>query len=550
MTETLGAFALLAWLAYVASRLLARRHLPELVGFLLVGAALGPSGFGLISASELSALRPITEVALAILMFVIGERVSRRALMAAKWTITTGVAQYVLSAIGVFAATTALGADRPVALILAALAGAGAPMTVSHIVSSAKATGSYPVGLVGTHAVSDALATTAFAAVLPVATLLNEADTDVSGAVLDFVQLGIGGIVLGLLGGWFISRLGFQIETSGELLLFVLVHILLGWSIAEWLDISLPLAALVAGATAASISPEGFAVRLFRTVRTIEQPLYLLFFALAGASIHLSDVPNVGAVGVAYIVVRVIAKILGGLFGGMLGGLGLRRSFGLGVSLTPQAGVAVGLAVLASEVLTEGGAGAKAATVVLGSVVLFELVGPLLVARDLAGSAKSSTDEDSEVAPAHSGVPERLLVASPVAAEFPEWIIGLCGRWRAHLVVMMPGEADDPIALRIQEQCAQADVDFEFVPLRSESFTGAVVRTRASTNADFVVLIAPRPQGTTSRLVLFPAERISRQLSCPVLTFPLTTAGPPEPEASRRWPWLASGHHRSSDGDS
>jgi NhaP-type Na+/H+ or K+/H+ antiporter len=237
MTETLGAFALLAWLAYLASRLLARRHLPELVGFLLVGAVLGPSGFELVSSSELTSLRPITEVALAILMFVIGERVSRRALRAAKWTITTGVIQYVLSAIGVFAATTALGADRPVALILATLAGAGAPMTISHIVSSTKSTGNFPVGLVGTHAVSDALATTTFAAVLPVATLLSDVDADVSGALLDFVQLGIGGVVLGLAGGWFISRLGYQIETSGELLLFVLVHILLGWSIAAWLDI-------------------------------------------------------------------------------------------------------------------------------------------------------------------------------------------------------------------------------------------------------------------------------------------------------------------------
>ena len=52
MTETLGAFAVLAWLAYLASRLLARRHLPELVGFLIVGALLGPSGIELVSEHE------------------------------------------------------------------------------------------------------------------------------------------------------------------------------------------------------------------------------------------------------------------------------------------------------------------------------------------------------------------------------------------------------------------------------------------------------------------------------------------------------------------
>lgn len=535
MAEGLAAFAVLAWLAYLASRLLARRHLPELVAFLLVGAALGPTGAGLVSSEELSSMRPVTELALAVLMFVIGERVSVRALRAAKWTITTGVVQYLLSAVGVFVAARAIGADRSVALILAALAGAGAPMTIAHIVSSSRAVGSYPTGLVGTHAVSDALATTTFAAVLPIATLLADADADVAGAVVDFVQLGVGGVVLGVAGGWLISRLGFQIETSGELLLFVLVHVLLGWAIARSVDISLPLAALVAGATAATVSPEAFSVRLFRTIRTIEQPLYLLFFALAGASIHLDDIAGVGMLGVIYIGLRVAAKIIGGLVGGLLGGLGWHRSFWLGVSLTPQAGVAVGLAVLASEVLPE--AGGEAATVVLGAVVLFELVGPLLVAQDLRTVAHADVSDDEVPVPTPTELPARVLVASPTLVDIPEWIVGMCGRWRATLVTLMPAESDSAEVEALHELCAQSDVDYEHLPLRSESFTGAVVRTRSRLEADFVILFAPRPAGGSSRLVLFPAERISRQLDVPVLTFPLPETDGEHLESSRRWPW-------------
>ena len=513
---------------------MARRQLPELVAFLLVGAVLGPSGVELINESELASLRPITELALAVLMFIIGERVSVRALRAARWTLTAGVVQFVISAVAVFFATRAAGADRAVALMLAALAGAGAPMTIAHIVSSAKAVGSYPTGIVGTHAVSDALATVTFAAVLPIATLLVNEDTDVAAAVVDFVQLGIGGAVLGLAGGWLISRLGFQIETSGELLLFVLVHVMLGWSLAAWLDISLPLAALVAGATAASVSPEVFSIRLFRTVKTIEQPLYLIFFALAGASIHLGQVGKVGVVGLTYIAVRVVAKIVGGLLGGVLGGLGWRLSFRLGVNLTPQAGVAVGLAVLASE--SVAGSGAEAAAVVLGAVVLFELFGPLLVARDLRGWASESAESEARD-PSKVELPENVLIASPVAIDVPEWVIDVAARWRSRLHVLMPGEVEK--AARLQERCAAKDVDFVFTSLRSESFTGSVVRERLSTRADLVVLFAPRPLGSTSRLVLFPAERIARQLPVPVLTFPMASEGPPEPESpSRRWPWL------------
>lgn len=536
MSSTLAAFAILAWLAYLASRLLARRKLPELVAFLLVGALLGPSGIELINETELASLRPITEVALAVLMFIIGERVSWRALKSARWTVSAGVVQFVLSAVAVFFATRAAGADRSVALMLAALAGAGAPMTVAHIVTSVRAVGSYPTGIVSTHAVSDALATVTFAAVLPIATILADESADISAAVVDFIQLGIGGTVLGLIGGWLISRLGFQIETSGELLLFVLVHVLLGWSVSTWLDISLPLAALVAGATAATVSPESFSVRLFRTIKTIELPLYLIFFALAGASIHLDDVGEVGLVGVAYIGVRVVTKIFGGFLGGVLGGLQWRMSLRLGVNLTPQAGVAVGLAVLASESVPVSGA--EAATVVLGSVVLFELFGPLLVARDLRGWS-SGSEEGEEPHPSKVELPENVLIAAPVPIDVPEWLIDVAARWRSQLHVLMPGEVEDEHASRIQERCAAKDVDFVFTPLRSESFTGAVVRERAKSRADLVVLFAPRPMGSTSRLVLFPAERITRQLPVPVLTFPMNTAGPPEPEAvSRRWPWL------------
>ncbi len=538
MNSTLAAFAVLAWLAYLASRVLARRHLPELVAFLVVGAVLGPSGVGLVDGRALASLRPVTEIALAVLMFVIGERVSTRALRAARWTLITGVLQYALSAVAVFAATRALGADRSVALLLAALAGAGAPMTIAHVVASVRAAGDYPTGIIGTHAVSDALATVTFAAVLPVATILADQDADVAAAVVDFLQLGLGGALLGLVLGWVVSRLGFQIETSGELLLFVLVHIVLAWALSTWLDISLPLAALVAGAAAASISPEAFSVRLFRTIKTIEQPLYLLFFALAGASIHLDDVVKVGLVGVAYIVVRVVAKIAGGLAGGLLGGLEWRVALRLGVALTPQAGVAVGLAVLASEVVP--GSGIEAATVVLGAVVLFELVGPLLVARDLRGWVNTAEDT-TQVGTEQASLPERILISSPVLTDIPEWLIDVASRWRARVFVLLPGEDDQPEIVRLGERCATKDVDLVFTALRNESFTGAVVRHQSTTRADLVVLFAPRSGGTASRLALFPVERIARQLTVPVLTYPLGDTGDIDEDTTRqrgRWPWL------------
>jgi len=539
VTDGLAAFALLAWLAYLASRVLARRNLPELVGFLLVGAILGPSGVELISSEELLRLQPITEIALAVLMFVIGERASSRALKAARWSVSVGILQYVLSGVGVFFAAEAVGAERSVALLLAALAGAGAPLTISHVVASAKMSTPYTRGLVSTHAVSDAIATTTFAAVLPVATLLANSDADISDAVLDFIQLGVGGLILGILGGLFIAKLGPQIETSGELLLFVGIHLLLGWAITQAVEISLPLAALVAGATASSVSPAPFTQRLFRTIKSIEQPLYLLFFALAGAAIHLSDLPGVGLLGVVYIGVRIAGKIVGAAIGGPIAGLPFKQSLRLGVDLTPQAGVAVGLAVLASESLPEQGA--EAATVILGAVVLFELFGPLLVVKNLGAHKRIEEDAagGEQVLASVDHVPEVILVASPTPMDIPEWIITSAGRWRARIVMLQPGFDDDDHVERVVRLTGEVSIEFDFERLDSESFTGGVVRAHAATNADLVVVFSARATGPSSRLSLTSAERIARQLPCPVLIFPIHAA---EGEADRSptarfWPF-------------
>ena len=530
LTDGLAAFAVLAYLAYLASRVLARQNLPELLGFLLAGVLLGPSALGLVSEEDLSRFQPLTEIALAILMFVIGERVSRRALGAARWAVTAGVTQFVLAAGATYVAIQWAGGSQSVALLLAVLAGAGAPMTVAHVVTSTRASGPYPAGLVGTHAVCDSLAVVAFAAVLPAATLLVSDDADIAEAVVDFIRLGVGGFALGLAGGLIISRLGRQIETSGELLLFVLIHLLLGWAIADVLDVSLPLAAVVAGATASTTSPTNFSQRLFRTVRSIEQPVYLMFFALAGAGIHLEDVPQVGLLGITYIAVRTVTKIVGGTAGGLLGGLGWRQARRLGIDLIPQAGVAVGLAALAAEQLPEQGS--EVATVVLGSVVLFELVGPVLVARGLRRSDNGDPDGPFRPPPSIDlqAIPEKVLVAGQEPVALPAWLLDCCHRWHAQMIVLTPAGDGDPDMEKLRARAAAAMVDLhvELVDeIRQESFTGLVVRAAEEAAADLVVLFTPKrtEPHASSRLVLWPNERIARELTVPVVSYPVPDPG-------------------------
>ncbi len=527
MGDTFVALTIMAWLAYVASRVL-RRSLPEFIAFLLVGVLLGPEGAGLIDAGDLGRLSGITGVALAILMFIIGERVSFRSLRVRAWVPAVGAIQYVVAAGAVFGAATWAGADRDTALLLGALGGAGAPLTVSAVAASVRARGQYVEGLVGVHAVADALAAMVFAGLLAVLAGTNGEPVE---TLARFLRLGAGGVALGAVVGWVTARFGSSIETTGELLLFVLVQVLATAALAEFLGVSLPLAALTTGAVAGSLGTADAAQRTFVAARSVEQPLYLLFFALAGASIHIGELGALGVLGLAYLLSRTVGKLLGGFLGGLAGRLGERRSATLGIDLIPQAGVAVGLAVIAAEQLP--GPGAEVASIVLGSVVVFELVGPMLVVRNLKRDAREP-EAHHAAGPVDHSLPRHVLVASAVAADVPDWVIDLCARNHAELTVAVYGEEDeDVVALR--SRTGRRGVPFRFVPLRGESFTGAVIRAAREASAELVVLlVAAADANRDARLLLLPHERIARHLTCPVLFLPATTQERSRPGPLRR----------------
>lgn len=506
MSETGLALTVLAWLAYFVSRMLQKRRLPELVAFLLVGALLGPSALGLIDDAGLLGLQPFTQLALAVLMFMIGERVSLRALRAASWVAPAAMLQFIACGGLVYLAVRVAGADDATALLLAVLAGAGAPMTVAAVVSSTQASGPYGRALVGAHAAADALAALAFALALPTAAILVTGSGGIGGVALSFARLGIGAAALGVVLGWIVGRFSARIDTSGELLLFALVHVLVASALSTLLDLSLPLAALVMGAVAATVGPQESGQRLFVAVRAIEQPLYLLFFGLAGASIHLDAVPSLGAIGAAYVAARFLGKMVGSLGAGLLTSLPARRAGALGLDLVPQAGVAVGLAVLAAEELP--GVGADVATVVLGSVVLFELVGPLLVTRSLRrdGGAEPAADAST----AGEELPQVVLVSCGGTLAVPAWISQWCGRVGATVCVLGPG-SDPAEVTRISEEMSAALVPFRWLPLDGRDLGAATVDAAKELGADLVVLV---PAAGALRRT---HSRILRRLECPVL---------------------------------
>ncbi len=183
------------------------------------------------------------------------------------------------------------------------------------------------------------------------------------------------GIVVGLLLG-FVEK---WLEKSGELLLVVLSGIALNIGIAYLLNhhgilhIDHLLANLFMGMTLINSSTKG--EESFKAVKNVDLPIYVLFFVLAGANLHVNQLWTGGILFVIYVIGRTVGKFLGSYIGVRFVGLTQKLGRNVGYGLLPQAGVAIGLAsILKSEDLVMGD---TLSIVILSSVMIFELVGPL-----------------------------------------------------------------------------------------------------------------------------------------------------------------------------
>ena len=126
--------------------------------------------------------------------------------------------------------------------------------------------------------------------------------------------------------------------------------------------------------------------RLQQDIRQVDYLLYVIFFVLAGANLHVESLAHIGLLGIVYVFARTLGKWLGAAIGARLGAFGETEKAYVGLTLMAQAGVAIGLA---SQLAHHWPAGGKLMeTIVLGAVVVFELVGPLAVRHGLVRSGE------------------------------------------------------------------------------------------------------------------------------------------------------------------
>lgn len=380
---TIGALLLLGYVAEAIGR---RTPAPRVTIMVLFGVAIGPSGFDLLPADVDAWYELTADVALVMVGFVLGLRLEParlrrfgRAVFTVSVLEVLGVA--VIMALGLIA----IGVQVELALLLAGIAPASAPAAIRDVVEETGAEGPFTEILTGIVAVDDAWGLVVFSLLMAAAQSLAGQAGELSAILFGLREVG-GALLLGLCVGIPAAALSGRMRPGEPTQVEALGVVFLCGGLALVLEVSFLLAAMVMGLTVAVMARHHDRPR--RAVESFEQPFLVLFFVLAGAALEAEALAGLGLVGAAYIALRLAGLWLGGWLGGRLSGMDQGQARLVGLAITPQAGVALGMALVANSRFPE--LGEPLLAIVTGTTVVFELAGPALTRWTLRRSGETA----------------------------------------------------------------------------------------------------------------------------------------------------------------
>lgn len=374
---SLGSILLLALLA---SALAERLPLPRVTLLLLLGVISGPPVLDLIPDALVAQFGVIANITLLMVGFLIGGKLSHHSLAhGGRQVLLISLLAALGTVISVSLGLLLLGLAWPLATVLGCIATATAPTTVLDVVNQL-AGGSGPRRrfadlLLGITALDDVWALLLFGIGL---VLARAGQGDGTSPLLPLLwvcrELG-GGALVGLVVGLPAALLTGRIRSGQPMLLEALGIVLLCGGLAVRFDVSYLTAAIAMGAVVANLARHHDYP--FHAIEGIELPLMAVFFVLAGASLDLEGLRRIGVLGLAYVLLRSLGKVGGAATGARWAGSDALTRRWVGAALLPQAGVAVGMALVAADQLGDGSG--PVLTIGIGSTVVFELVGGPLV---------------------------------------------------------------------------------------------------------------------------------------------------------------------------
>jgi len=376
--------------------------LPAVTAYLVAGLLLGPfflgglglEGVGFNTLEQVEGLQIITQTTLGFIAFTIGNefRISQLKATGAK-AITIGILQAVVTTVVVDIVLIALSLlfpqviSIPCAITLGAIASATAPAATLMVVRQYKADGPLTKLLLLVVAIDDAVGLLLFSVSFGIANALANGQISVLGVVVEPILEIVLSLVLGSLMGWllnFVERF-FHSRSKRMTISVAFVLLTVGLSMVNFqvgqihIGFSLLLVCMMTGTVFCNICDTS--EELMSRVDGWTMPLNILFFVISGAELDLEILSNpmTIALGILYILARSAGKYYGSVFSCRITGQAKPITDNLGITLLPQAGVALGMALTAGSLP----GGSLVRNVVLFAVLIYELVGPALTKRAL-----------------------------------------------------------------------------------------------------------------------------------------------------------------------
>lgn len=391
------AVALLAGL--MMTRLMNRFHLPDVTAYLLAGVILGPCllgrlglpGVGFGTFEQVQLLQPISDVALGFIAFAIGSEFRLSHLrQTGGAAVTIGIIQAVTATIFVDLALLGLHmvlGDKlpiPAVITLGAIAAATAPAATLMVVRQYKAKGPVTDLLLPVVALDDAVGLIIFAISFGAAQAMEASAVNLVAILVAPLLEIVLSLVLGAFLGWCLSVLEGLFHSNRNRVALIAGFIVLAVALSmvkfeiggTEIGFSSLLVLMMLGTVFCNICP--LSEDLMNRADKWSAPLLTLFFVLSGAALDLgvfADVAIVG-VGILYIIARSLGKYTGSALSCTLSHQPSNVKKYLGITLLPQAGVALGMSAQVGAAMGE--IGAKIRSIVLFGVLVYELVGPSL----------------------------------------------------------------------------------------------------------------------------------------------------------------------------
>jgi Kef-type K+ transport system membrane component KefB len=421
-SNTLLVFGFLILAAYTVGEIVTVFGMPKVTGYLAAGVLFGPSALGVVSNFSIAELAPVSRLAIALIAFLAGAEL--------RWTELRDRARVMMTMLGFELGLSLIAIvgfliavrsyvpfldDLPFleAAVLAVLFGAVAvvhsPAVVMALLTETRARGLVARTTLGMVLIADVVVVLLFSAMLALARTLVPSSTIAAGPTLGLIVWEIGGSLLvgAALGGAVALYLRF---VKRELLLFAIVVAFLGSEIAKLAHVEMLLTLLVAGFVVENGTKHG-AAELLHAMERSAAPVFVVFFAVSGASIVIRDVMQVLPVTLGIVAVRALAIQIGCSVGAKLSKASDVERRYVWMGLVAQAGVAIGLVAVVSDVYPDRGA--EMATLFLAVIAINQLLGPVLGRVALSRSGEIEPEQGNRAINDGEGRGKRTPVPSP-----------------------------------------------------------------------------------------------------------------------------------------